>query len=256
MELRQLALDALATADVVAKLATITAIRVDTAVDAAANIGMPDGLPGRPARPNLIAATDVPRRGIGSREGRAALIHALAHIEFNAINLALDVVWRFANMPPNFYREWMQVAREEAMHFSLLQAHLKTLGFDYGDFPAHNGLWEMAEKTKNDVLARLALVPRTLEARGLDASPPMRDKLLAVGDTAAAAIIDIILRDEIQHVAVGNFWYRHVCSERGLDPIATYATLAARYDAPRLRGPFNREARLAAGFEQAEIDAL
>ena len=256
MELRQLALDALATADVVAKLATITAIRVDTAVDAAANIGMPDGLPGRPARPNLIAATDVPRRGIGSREGRAALIHALAHIEFNAINLALDVVWRFANMPPNFYREWMQVAREEALHFSLLLAHLKTLGFDYGDFPAHNGLWEMAEKTKNDVLARLALVPRTLEARGRDASPPMRDKLLAVGDTAAAAIIDIILRDEIQHVAVGNFWYRHVCSERGLDPIATYATLAARYDAPRLRGPFNREARLAAGFEQAEIDAL
>ncbi len=256
IELRQLALNALATADVVAKLCAVAAIGVGTAVDAAANIGTPDGLPGRPTRPNLIAATSVPRRGIGSREGRAALIHALAHIEFNAINLALDVVWRFANMPPNFYREWMQVAREEALHFSLLQAHLKTLGFDYGDFPAHNGLWEMAEKTKTDVLARLALVPRTLEARGLDASPPMRDKLLAVGDTAAAAIIDIILRDEIRHVAVGNFWYRHICSERNLDPIATYATLAAQYDAPRLRGPFNREARLAAGFEQAEIDAL
>ncbi len=256
IELRQLALNALATADVVAKLCAVAAIGVGTAVDAAANIGTPDGLPGRPTRPNLIAATSVPRRGIGSREGRAALIHALAHIEFNAINLALDVVWRFANMPPNFYREWMQVAREEALHFSLLQAHLNSLGFDYGDFPAHNGLWEMAEKTKNDVLARLALVPRTLEARGLDASPPMRDKLLAVGDTAAAAIIDIILRDEIRHVAVGNFWYRHICSERNLDPIATYATLAAQYDAPRLRGPFNREARLAAGFEQAEIDAL
>ncbi len=255
-ELRHLALEALAICDVAAKLAAVAAIAADTALDAAVNIGTPSGLPGRPARPNLIAATEVPRRGIGSREGRAALIHALAHIEFNAINLALDVVWRFAAMPTNFYREWMQVAREEALHFSLLQAHLKTLGFDYGDFPAHNGLWEMAEKTSNDVLARLALVPRTLEARGLDASPPMRDKLLAVGDTKAAAIIDIILRDEIGHVAVGNFWYRHVCSERGLDPIATYATLAARYDAPRLRGPFNHEARLAAGFEQAEIDAL
>ena len=255
-ELRHLALEALATCDVAAKLAAVAAIALDTALDCDGRIAEPRTLPGRPLRPNLIAATDVPRRGIGSREGRAALIHALAHIEFNAINLALDVVWRFATMPPNFYREWMQVAREEALHFSLLQAHLKTLGFDYGDFPAHNGLWEMAEKTGNDVLARLALVPRTLEARGLDASIPMRDKLLAVGDTAAAAIIDIILRDEIRHVAVGNFWYRQVCSERNLDPIATYATLAARYDAPRLRGPFNREARLAAGFEQAEIDAL
>ncbi len=256
MELRQLALNALATADINEKLAAVAVIVADTALDAGAQIDTPSGLPGRPAQPELIAATDVPRRGIGSREGRAALIHALAHIEFNAINLALDVVWRFAGMPPNFYREWMQVAREEALHFSMLRAHLQTLGFDYGDFPAHNGLWEMAEKTSADVLARLALVPRTLEARGLDASPPMRDKLLAVGDTKAAAIIDIILRDEIRHVAVGNFWYRQVCSERGLDPIATYATLAERYDAPRLRGPFNREARLAAGFEQAEIDAL
>jgi len=256
MELRQLALTALTTTDINRKLAAVAAIVVDTVLDADARIDTPSGLPGRPERPQLIAATAVRRRGIGSREGRAALIHALAHIEFNAINLALDVVWRFAGMPPNFYREWTQVAREEALHFSLLQAHLRTLGFEYGDFPAHNGLWEMAEKTGNDVLARLALVPRTLEARGLDASIPMRDKLLAVGDTAAAAIIGIILRDEIRHVAVGNFWYRQVCSERELDPIATYATLAARYDAPRLRGPFNREARLAAGFEQAEIDAL
>lgn len=256
MELRQLALTALATTDIKGKLAAVAATVADTMLDADAQIDTPSGLPGRPARPQLIAATAVPRRGIGSREGRVALIHALAHIEFNAINLALDVVWRFAGMPPNFYREWTQVAREEALHFSLLQAHLRTLGFEYGDFPAHNGLWEMAEKTGNDVLARLALVPRTLEARGLDASIPMRDKLLAVGDTVAAAIIGIILRDEIRHVAVGNFWYRQVCSERELDPIATYATLAARYDAPRWRGPFNREARLAAGFEQAEIDAL
>ena len=255
-ELRHLALSALATGNVSDKLRAVAVIATDTALDCDGAIAAPSPLPGRPARPNLIAPKDVPQRGLGTAEGRAALVHALAHIEFNAINLALDIVWRFAAMPTNFYREWMQVAREEALHFSLLQAHLKTLGFDYGDFPAHNGLWEMAEKTGNDVLARLALVPRTLEARGLDASPPMRDKLLAVGDTAAAAIVSIILRDEIRHVAVGNYWYRHVCSERNLDPITTYATLAARYNAPRLRGPFNREARLAAGFEQAEIDAL
>ena len=255
-ELRRLALEALATGDVAAKLAAVAVIALDTALDCDGLMGDPGRLPGRPPLPQLVSPKAVPQRGLGSVEGRAALVHALAHIEFNAINLALDIVWRFANMPPNFYREWMQVAREEALHFSLLQAHLKTLGFDYGDFPAHNGLWEMAEKTSSDVLARLALVPRTLEARGLDASIPMRDKLLAVGDTQGAAIIDIILRDEIRHVAVGNFWYRHVCSERNLDPIATYAKLAARFDAPRLRGPFNREARLAAGFEQAEIDAL
>ena len=189
-------------------------------------------------------------------EGRAALIHALAHIEFNAINLALDVTWRFSGLPDAFYREWAHVAREEAYHFMLLREHLLKHEHEYGDFPAHNGLWEMAEKTKGDLLARLALVPRTLEARGLDASPAIRSKLAAVGDHEGAAILDIILRDEIGHVAVGNRWYRYVCNERGLDPIATYAHLAEQYRAPKLRGPFNREARLAAGFEAAEIDAL
>ena len=255
-DLRHLALSALATGDVSGKLRAVAAIAPDTSLDCDRAIDAPGPLPGRPARPNLIAPKDVPQRGLGTAEGRAALIHALAHIEFNAINLALDIVWRFPAMPTNFYGEWMQVAREEALHFSLLQAHLKTLGFDYGDFPAHNGLWEMAEKTKGDLLARLALVPRTLEARGLDVSPAIRQKLASVGDREGAAILDVILRDEIGHVAVGNRWYRAVCAERGLDPLTTFATMAARHNAPKQRGPFNVNARLAAGFEQAEIDAL
>ncbi len=189
-------------------------------------------------------------------EGRAALIHALAHIELNAIDLALDVVWRFPDMPGEFYRQWLNVAKEEAHHFVLLRNHLVMLGHDYGDFPAHGALWEMAEKTKHDLLARLALVPRTLEARGLDASPPIKAKLVGAGDRRAGEILDIILRDEIGHVAVGNFWYRYLCEQRGLDPVAAYADLAGRYGAPRLRGPFNLEARRAAGFEEAELRAL
>lgn len=254
--IRQRCLDALAQPDINAKLAATRAALAASVIDARSEYVASVPLPGRPAVPPLVSPKAVPQRSLGSVGGRAALIHALAHIEFNAINLALDVVWRFAAMPDDFYRQWAQVAAEEATHFALLRDHLHTLGHAYGDFPAHDGLWEMAEKTKADPLARLALVPRTLEARGLDASPPMRDKLLAVGDTAAAAIIEVILRDEIRHVAVGNYWYRHLCAERGLDPIVTYATLAARYNAPKLRGPFNREARLAAGFEAAEIDAL
>ena len=193
---------------------------------------------------------------MATAEGRAALIHALAHIELNAIDLALDLCWRFAGMPEAFYRQWIEVAKEEALHFELLRDHLRSLGFAYGDFPAHNALWEMAEKTKHDLLARVALVPRTLEARGLDASPPIRAKLVAAGDLRAGAILDIILRDEIGHVAVGNRWYREVCAARSLDPIATYAELAERYRAPRLRGPFNLDARRAAGFDDAELAAL
>jgi uncharacterized ferritin-like protein (DUF455 family) len=148
------------------------------------------------------------------------------------------------------------VAREEALHYQLLAEHLQTLDHRYGDFPAHNGLWDMAAKTRHDPLARLALVPRTLEARGLDASPPMRARLQAAGDTRAAAILDIILHDEIGHVAVGNRWYRHLCRQRNLDPITTYAALAREHGAPRLRGPFNLDARRAAGFDETELALL
>ena len=189
-------------------------------------------------------------------EGRAALLHALAHIELNAIDLAADLVWRFAGMPDAFYREWTIVAREEALHFQLLRDRLRSMDFDYGSFPAHNALWEMAEKTQGDLLARIALVPRTLEARGLDASPPIKAKLVAAGDLRSGEILDVILRDEIGHVAVGNRWYRLLCGQRGLDPIATYRELAGRYGAPRPRGPFNLEARRTAGFDEDELAAL
>lgn len=226
----------------------------DVGADAA--IAEPQGLPGRPDHPVLVPHTQLKPRSAQTPIGRAMLLHALAHIELNAIDLALDICWRFADLPETFYRQWLGVAREEALHFELLRDHLAGLGHAYGDFPAHDGLWQMAERTRHDLLARLALVPRTLEARGLDASPAVKAKLLAAADTRGGEIIDIILRDEIGHVAVGNHWYRWLCAQRGLDPISTYAELAARHQAPRLRGPFNLDARRAAGFEEAELAAL
>ncbi len=255
-DLRRQALHWLREADPDAKAAGARALAVDGAVDVAAVLAEPPGIPGRPARPELVPHTALKPRSMGSVQGRAALIHALAHIELNAIDLALDATWRFPGLPEAFYRDWLQVAREEALHFELLRDHLRTLGFDYGDFPAHNALWEMAEKTKGDLLARLALVPRTLEARGLDASPPLKAKLVGAGDHRAGEILDVILRDEIGHVAVGNRWYRHVCAARGLDPVATYEVLARAHAAPRPRGPFNLAARRAAGFDEDELAAL
>lgn len=225
-------------------------------LDSSTRLHAQDPIPGRPARPELVPPLAVKHRSMHTVEGRAAMIHALAHIEFNAINLALDAIWRFPGMPDAYYADWLQVASEEALHFSLLAAHLESLGYAYGDFPAHNSLWDMAEKTSGDVLARIALVPRTMEARGLDASPPVRAKLAQAGDHAAAAILDIILRDEIGHVATGNRWFAWLCQTRGLDPIAAYAELAAAYKAPHLRGPFNMDARRAAGFSEAELAAL
>jgi uncharacterized ferritin-like protein (DUF455 family) len=184
------------------------------------------------------------------------MLHNLAHIELNAIDLALDVVWRFPDLPDAFYTDWMRIAQEEAKHFMLLREHLCSLGYDYGDFPAHNGLWEMAERTQDDVLARIGIVPRTLEARGLDASPAVKNKLIGAGDHRAGEILDLILEEEIGHVAAGNHWYRYLCQARGLDPIVTYAELIARYDAPKLRPPFNMAARRRAGFDEAELAIL
>jgi uncharacterized ferritin-like protein (DUF455 family) len=223
---------------------------------AAESLAEPEGIPGRPERPALVPHTRLKQRSAQTREGRAALVHALAHIELNAVDLALDIVWRFAGLPEGFYRQWLQVAREEALHFELLRDHLATLGHRYGDFDAHDGLWQMAERTRHDLLARLALVPRTLEARGLDASPAVKAKLLAAGDGRGGEILDLILRDEIGHVAVGNHWYRWLCTQRGLDPLLSYAELALRHGAPRPRGPFNLDARRAAGFDEAELAAL
>jgi uncharacterized ferritin-like protein (DUF455 family) len=217
------------------------------------------GVPGRPERPLRVAATAVEKRSPFTAEGRAALVHSICHIEFNAINLALDAVWRFDGMPEAYYRDWLRVADEEALHFSLLQTHLRGMGHAYGDFSGHDGLWSMCEKTCDDVLARMALVPRTLEARGLDATPLIQAKLRRVATPdalAACTILDLILRDEIGHVAIGNRWYRWLCERDGLDPVAHYRVLYRRHEAPRLRAPFNLEARALAGFTDEELRAL
>jgi uncharacterized ferritin-like protein (DUF455 family) len=256
MTLRHRALEVLLERDPAAKAALASALPSSGPLGAHEDIAEPDGLPGRPDRPPLVPHTALKQRSVATPEGRAVLMHALAHIELNAIDLAADAVWRFAGMPDEFYLDWSKVAREEAYHFGLLSARLKELGHAYGDFPAHNALWEMAEKTKHDVLARIALVPRTLEARGLDASPPIRAKLASAGDERGVGILDIILRDEIGHVAIGNRWFAHLCAERGLDPVSSYAELAAKYGAPRPRGPFNLDARRAAGFTETELQNL
>lgn len=260
-ELRALALHWLCVPDPVAKSEGVNALQEswvagEITLDSAARLAAHYPIPGRPVRPELVPPLSVKHRSMRTLEGRAAMIHALAHIEFNAINLALDAVWRFPGMPDEYYSDWLRVAAEEALHFSLLAAHLQTLGYAYGDFIAHNSLWDMAEKTSGDVLGRIALVPRTLEARGLDASPAVRAKLAQAGDHAAAVILDIILRDEIGHVATGNRWFAWLCNERGLDPITTYSELALNYKAPQLRGPFNVDARRAAGFSEEELAAL
>ena len=213
-------------------------------------------MPGRPERPHLVPAKQVPSRSPFTLEGRAALLHAICHIEFNAINLALDAVWRFDGMPADFYRDWLRVAGEEAYHFTLLRTHLEEMGWHYGDFDAHDGLWTMCHKTREDILARMALVPRTLEARGLDATPLIQDKLTRAGDLRAVEILDIILRDEVGHVRIGNHWFHHLCQARQLDATTLYPELVKRYEAPRLRPPFNEAARKAAGFTDAEIAFL
>ncbi|MEY2633985.1 MAG: hypothetical protein RIR00_2639 [Pseudomonadota bacterium] len=212
--------------------------------------------PGKPSRPELVPPQHLSVRGVGSPLGRAAMLHAIAHIEFNAINLALDAVYRFAGLPEAYYAGWLEVAKEEAEHFALVRNHLLGLGYDYGDFPAHGGLWDMAVRTAADPLWRMALVPRLFEARGLDATPPIINKFRSVGDTAAVAILEVILREEVGHVALGDRWFRHLCAERGLPPEATYQQLLEEFQAPRPRRPFNVEARRAAGFSEAELAAM
>ena len=261
-ELRKLALEALLEPDPDKKVALAQSIRAQSATLSIAidiTIQEPARVPGCPQKPELRSHLDVPKRSPFTTEGLAALLHAVAHIEFNAINLALDAIWRFNAMPQSYYTDWATVATEEAHHFSLLRAHLQSMAFDYGDFPAHTGLWDMTEKTKSDVLARMALVPRTLEARGLDATPPMQAKLRKVGSAQAlkaVKILEVILHDEIGHVAIGNHWYRTLCAQRGLDPVAHYAVLATQYGAPRIKGPLNLDARRKAGFEEAELALL
>jgi len=209
--------------------------------------------PGRPQKPLLVSPMRVPRRRLGSREGHAAMIHAITHIEFNAINLALDAAHRFADMPVAYYADWLRVAAEEASHFALLNQHLVSLGFAYGDFDAHAGLWEMAQKTTHDPLLRMALVPRVLEARGLDATPAITRKLQQIGDTRAVDILGIIAHDEIGHVAVGSRWFAYLCAQRGLDPAATFRNVLSEFAIPLPRLPINIEARRLGGFSEMEL---
>lgn len=211
--------------------------------------------PGRPDKPELVSALKVAQRKVSSPAGHAALIHSIAHIEFNAINLALDAAYRFRDLPREYYGDWLKVAAEEAYHFTLLRDHLRNLGYDYGSFTAHNSLWEMAVKTAHDPLVRMALVPRVLEARGLDVTPTLIHKLASGGDKNAVAILEIILRDEVDHVRIGNRWYTYLCEQRSIEPMAMFRTLLQEYNA-QLRPPFYTEARLAAGFSAEELKIL
>ena len=213
-------------------------------------------VPGRPDKPILVDPKEVPRRNISSLKGRLSLVHAIAHIEFNAINLALDAVYRFQDMPEQYYTDWCLVAAEEAKHFTMLSEYMESHGVSYGDYTAHNGLWEMAVKTDSDVLIRMALVPRVLEARGLDVTPSMINKLQATGDTQLIAILQKIFDDEIGHVRIGTYWYRKLCAQRSLEPDKTFLSLIDKYMQGAKFGPFEKEARIQAGFSEEEMQSL
>lgn len=213
--------------------------------------------PGYPAELVLVAPRELVARKPHTPEGHAALIHAICHIEFSAINLAWDAVFRFRAMPAAYYQDWVQVAEEEARHFGLLAARLADLGYHYGQFPAHNGLWEMARETAYDPLVRMALVPRVLEARGLDVTPGIMARLADIGDEASVAILEIIHHDEIGHVETGTRWFHYLCEQRGLDAEATFRQLLEKHmRGAATAGPLHREARRQAGFSEAELDYL
>ena len=212
--------------------------------------------PGRPDKPHLIDPRKLPRRSFHHEQGRAALLHAITHIEFNAINLALDAVYRFRDMPQEYYTDWLKVAGEEAQHFFLLKNRLSSLGYDYGDFEAHNGLWDMALRTAHDVLIRMALVPRVMEARGLDVTPGMIDRFSAIGDRQSVEVLTIILQEEVGHVEIGSRWFHYCCDQRNLPREQTYLDLMQQYAQGKVKPPLDRKARMAAGFTEQELDYL
>ena len=262
LELREASLAILASADAQSKVKQLLSLFTEyqnqaITLDVSRRIDSKDlTLPGRPQKPELVLPKLVPKRRMDTPEGRAGLLHSLAHIEFNAMNLALDAIWRFPDMPKEYYQDWLKVAKEEAYHFSLVNEHLHSLGFSYGDFPAHNSLWEMVERTTDSVIARMALVPRTMEARGLDAVPAIRDRFQQIKEARAVEILEIILNDEIGHVLIGNRWFNFLCAKDNLSPITAYRELAAKYRAPVLKGPFNMVARQQAGFTAEELNLL
>jgi uncharacterized ferritin-like protein (DUF455 family) len=210
---------------------------------------MPDR-PGRPAVPALLAPNQMPKRGkAGSPASRIALLHALAHIELNAIDLAWDIIGRFgAAFPAAFAVEWLKVAADEAKHYLLLTRRLRQLGAAYGDLPAHDGLWEACTKTNHDAIARLAVVPMVFEARGLDVTPQLMDRLRTAGDKQSAAVLEIIYRDEIGHVATGTGWFMVACRNAALHPESTFHDMIRTYLRGGLKPPFNHKARISAGL--------
>ena len=212
--------------------------------------------PGRPDKPELVLPKHLHKRGIGKQPGRNHLMHAVAHIEFNAINLALDAAYRFADQPMQFYCDWVRVASEEAKHFGLVCDYLAKHNVFYGDFPAHDGLWDMCVRTQDSVLSRMALVPRVLEARGLDVTPSIIEKLSAVGDTDAISVLEVIFNDEIDHVRIGSDWFIYHCKKQALEPQSTFLECIEKYLHGELRGPFNLTARQKAGFTNSELAYL
>lgn len=206
--------------------------------------------PGRPARPELVPPRMMEKRSLHTEKGRIALLHALAHIELNAVDLALDIVARYATepVPLSFFDGWMQVAFEEAKHFDLIRNRLKSMGADYGDLPAHDGLWQAAHSTRNSLSARLAVVPLILEARGLDVTPSLQEKMVETGDLDSAAILNIIYEDEKGHVAIGAKWFRFLCARERKDPAETFKQLVRSNFRGPLKPPFNDRARAEAGL--------
>ena len=211
---------------------------------------------GHPEQPELVHPRNLPKRSLATDEGRLALIHAVTHIEFNAINLACDAVWRFRELPDDYYSDWIQVAAEEAEHFELLRGRLRQLNHDYGDWPAHNGLWDMAQRTAHDCLVRMAMVPRMMEARGLDVTPGMMKRFEKIGDRETVAVLEVILRDEIGHVQMGSRWFHYLCEQRSIDPEETYFSYIDEYLNGDIRCPLYKDARREAGFSEPELDRL
>lgn len=260
MELRSLCLQAFCLTEPEDKADAVLALPLPSGIKVNAAACLVCSEPaGRPQFPTLVAPQDVPKRSPFTLDGHCALMHAIAHIEFNAINLALDAVWRFPGLPVQFYLDWAGVAREEARHFTLVQHHLNSLGKKYGDYTAHEGLWSLCASTAHDPLARMALVPRTLEARGLDATPVIQDKLRR-SNTAyaqdAVAILDVILAEEVGHVHLGNRWFHWLCQRDGVDPGSAFKRLSHIHRAPRPKRPLNLQARRMAGFTESELETL
>lgn len=209
-----------------------------------------------PEKPLLLSPRDMPKRGLNSADGKTAFFHSLAHIEFIAIYLAWDMLYRFRGLPDKFYQDWLRVADEEALHFSMIREHLLGMGVDYGDLPAHGGLWRHAEETDDNVLARLAIVPRCMEARGLDVTPKMIEKFSMQGDQASVKLLTKILNDEVGHVEIGSNWFKALCKQSGFDHEYKFRELIEKYYIGKPKGPFNRELRIIAGFTHSEITWL